>query len=49
MSRMLYKVTSGDVLFNGTNNIKNMRKDPNYWYEGDDRDERLFYKIFQNY
>lgn len=41
MSRMLYKVTSSNVLFNGTNNIMNMRKDLNYWYEGDDREKSL--------
>lgn len=41
MSHMLYRVTSSDVLFNGVNNIINMREDPNYWYEGDDREKSL--------
>ena len=41
MSRMLYRVTSNDVLFNGDNNIVNMPKDLNHWYEGDDRKKSL--------
>lgn len=28
-------------MFDGVNNIMNMRKDPNYWYEGDDREKSL--------
>lgn len=41
MSHMLYRVTSSDVLFNGVNNIISMCKDPNYWYEGDNREKSL--------
>lgn len=42
MSRMLYKITSGNALFNGTDNITNMRKEPDrYRYEGDDREKSL--------
>ena len=48
MSRMLYRVISSDVLFNGADNIMNIRKDPNYRYEGDDPEMKLIYRIFEN-
>lgn len=41
MSTVLYKVTSHELLFNGKRNIKNMHKDSDYWYEGDDRNKSL--------
>lgn len=49
MSHMLYGVISRDTIFNGENDFEDLRKDPFCWYESDDLEERLLYKIFQNY
>lgn len=48
MSTVLYTVTSREMLFNGTRNVEDMHKASDCWYEGNDPDARLFYKIFQN-
>lgn len=48
MSTVLYTVASREMLFNGTHNVEDMHKYSDYWYEGNDRETRLFYKIFQN-
>lgn len=48
MSHMLYTVTSRELLFDGKRNIEDMYKNSDCWYEGNDREARLFYKIFQN-
>lgn len=48
MSRMLYAVTSRNTIFNGENDFEDMRKEPFCW-QTDDPEERLLYKIFQNY
>lgn len=48
MSTVLYTVTSRELLFNGKHNVEDMHKDSDCWYEGNDREARLFYKTFQN-
>lgn len=47
MSHMLYVVASREIIFNGEHDFEDMRKDDFYWHEGDDREARLIYKIFQ--
>ena len=41
MSRMLYRVTSSDNLFDGANDNIDLSKGPYYWYENDNRKESL--------
>lgn len=41
MSTMLYTVTSHKLLFNGKQNVENMHKDSDCWYEGNDREKSL--------
>ena len=41
MPRMLYEVCSRNILFDGANDIEDMRRDADYRYEGDDREKSL--------
>lgn len=41
MSHMLYGVSSRETIFNGEHDFEDMRKDPFYWDESDDREESL--------
>lgn len=41
MSTMLYTVTSRETRFDGKNDIEDMRKDADCWYEGSDREKSL--------
>lgn len=41
MSTALYTVCSRETLFDGKNDIEDMRKDADYWYEGADREKSL--------
>ncbi len=47
MSHMLYGVASREIIFNGEHDFEDMRKDALYW-QTDDPEARLLYKIFQN-
>lgn len=41
MSTVLYTVTSREMLFDGKQNVEDMHKDSDCWYEGDDREKSL--------
>lgn len=51
MPHMLYAVTGRDTVFNGENDFEDMRKGVTSWQgcRTSDPEERLLYKIFQNY